>query len=185
MIFRKFYNDLVLEDTGRPSIFLAGPTSRYRSTQWRLEAVHQLMCHSALQACDVFIPELQDDFGTSSVEALFDGPLPAFAGMSKVSANVLEWESQRITTATVVLFWMPFTTAMVDDPLPGLTTRAEVSREIALGNRDRVVLGMPSNAVSGSHIRYWAHKGGFPIYTTLEDTVNAAVQMIVEKSVKF
>jgi hypothetical protein len=63
-----------------------------------------------------------------------------------------------------VLFWMPFAiTADDGDPasLPGFTTRAEVSRELARASH-RIVLGMPPGAFSSSHIRYHAQRRGDP-----------------------
>jgi hypothetical protein len=59
-------------------------------------------------------------------------------------------------------------------PLPGYTTRAEVSRELA---RDpaRLVLGMPPEAQADGHIRYHAHAAGVRIHESLEETVHAAV----------
>ncbi len=73
---------------------------------------------------------------------------------------------------------MPFVIAAEADPasLPGFTTRAEVSRELA---RDphRIVLGMPpTGVVSGGHIRYHAHLQGVPIHDTLEEAVRAALE---------
>jgi hypothetical protein len=96
--------------------------------------------------------------------------------MRPVSHGVLRWETAGIEHASVVLFWMPFRIAGEDDPasLPGFTTRAEVSRELA---RDpaRVVLGMPPGALSGGHIRFHAHRAGVPIAGTLEETLAAAL----------
>ncbi|QRO00712.1 hypothetical protein JRI60_17600 [Archangium violaceum] len=94
--------------------------------------------------------------------------------MRTTSYNILRWETAGIEQATVVLFWMPFQLAPEGDPLPGFTTRAEVSRELARAPA-RIVLGMPPGALSSSHIRYHAHQGGVPIHDTLEDTVAAAV----------
>jgi hypothetical protein len=71
---------------------------------------------------------------------------------------------------------MPFVIAAEDDPesLPGFTTRAEVSRELARAP-DRIVLGMPAGAFSSGHIRYHAHRGGVPIHETLAATIDAAL----------
>jgi hypothetical protein len=97
-------------------------------------------------------------------------------GMRAVSYNILDWETTGIEHATCVLFWMPFAIAADDDPdsLPGFTTRAEVSRELARAP-GRIVLGMPRGALSSGHIRYHAHRGGVPIHDTLAATVDAAL----------
>jgi hypothetical protein len=78
---------------------------------------------------------------------------------------------------------MPFVIAAADDPasLPGFTTRAEVSRELARDPR-RVVLGMPRGALSGGHIRFHAHRAGVAVATTLEDTLAAALARLASES---
>ena len=90
--------------------------------------------------------------------------------------NILRWETAGIERSSVVLFWMPFFIAAEDDPasLPGFTTRAEVSRELARAP-ERIVLGMPGGALSSGHIRYHAHLRGVRIHETLEQTVAAAL----------
>lgn len=95
--------------------------------------------------------------------------------MRAVSHDILRWETDGIERATVVLFWMPFSIAAEDDPasLPGFTTRAEVSRELAR-DPSRLVLGMPPGAVSGGHIRFHAHHAGVPVVPTLEEALMAA-----------
>jgi hypothetical protein len=60
------------------------------------------------------------------------------------------------------------------DTLPGFTTRAEVSRELARAP-NRIVLGMPASAFSSGHIRYHAHRGGVPIHETLAATIDAVL----------
>jgi hypothetical protein len=71
---------------------------------------------------------------------------------------------------------MPFAIGADGDPdsLPGFTTRAEVSRELARAP-GRIVLGMPAGALSSGHIRYHAHRGGVSIHDTLAATVDAAL----------
>jgi hypothetical protein len=99
--------------------------------------------------------------------------------MRATSHNILRWETTGIEHATVVLFWMPFAIAAADDPasLPGFTTRAEVSRELAR-DPSRIVLGMPEGSLSSAHIRYHAHRAGVPIAVTLAATVDAAVALM-------
>ena len=99
-------------------------------------------------------------------------------GMRPASYGILDWETEGIERASVALFWMPFVLTREDDPasLPGFTTRAEVSREIARAPR-RIVLGMPEGALSGSHIRYHAHHADVQIHATLAATVTAAIEL--------
>lgn len=156
-----------LEDT-ESSIFLAGPTSRGCRTRWRIDAV-ELLDNRGFSGT-VVIPEFRNrqfDRAAPIRFARSDCPAP---GMRPTSYGILEWETIGIERSTCVLFWMPF----VPGSLPGLTTRAEVSRELARAP-ERIVLGMPPGELSGSHIRYHAHKGGVTIHETLPATVDAAL----------
>ena len=107
---------------------------------------------------------------------IFDHGRSPAPGMKPSSYNVLRWETTGIEKTTRVVFWMPFALAAVDDPasLPGFTTRAEVGREVTRAPQ-RVVLGMPPGALSGSHIRYHAHAAGVRVWETLEETMAASV----------
>lgn len=172
-----FYDDRPLAprlaDAG-PSIFLAGPTSRGCRTRWRLDAVELLSGRGFTGA--VIIPEFRDRLFSEAAAAHFAGDACPVPGMRPVSYNILDWETTGIERATCILFWMPFAIAAEDDPdsLPGFTTRAEVSRELARAP-DRIVLGMPAGAFSSGHIRYHAHRGGVPIHETLAATIDAAL----------
>ena len=169
-----FYDDPLADVPIPSSIFLAGPTARgVRRTPWRAEALAWLEARGF--GGTVVVPEPREglfDDVTSRVFGRAPSPVP---GMRAVSHDILRWETTGIERVTVVLFWMPFAIAAPDDPasLPGFTTRAEVSREIA---RDptRIVLGMPARALSASHIRFHAHRAGLSIATTLEETLGAA-----------
>jgi hypothetical protein len=165
-----FYDDVL---DGRPlprSIFLAGPTSRGCRTQWRLDAIAQLGDVTAI------VPEFRDGRFDGNVQTRFGAPASPIPNMRSTSYNILRWETAGIEGASIVVFWMPFRIAAIDDAasLPGFTTRAEVSREL---QRDpsRIVLGMPAGALSGSHIRFHAHAAGLPIYETLDETIAAAL----------
>jgi hypothetical protein len=172
-----FYDDQDLEDrlaSAPRSLFLAGPTSRgVTRTAWRAQALELLSAYGYDGV--VVLPEFRDGlFDRRAPEVFGRGQSPA-PNMRAQSYAVLRWETCGIERTTTVLFWMPFRIGPADDPdsLPGFTTRAEVGRELA---RDptRLVLGMPSWALSGSHIRYHAHAAGLRIWETLAETVTAA-----------
>ena len=168
-----FYDDVL---DGRPiadSIFLAGPTARGVRTAWRLEALELLALRGF--AGTVVIPEFREARFDDAAPVRFGEPASPVAGMRATSFNILAWETTGIESVSVVLFWMPFAIAGEHDPasLPGFTTRAEVSRELAR-DPSRIVLGMPAGALSGSHIRYHAHRANVRVWATLAETVDAA-----------
>jgi hypothetical protein len=172
-----FYDDHDLEQylAGQRSVFLAGPTARgVQRTPWRARAIELFESHSYDGV--LVLPEFRDRPFEERVKEVFSKPESPVPGMQARSFNVLHWETRGIELTKTVLFWMPFTIAEEDDPasLPGFTTRAEVSREMARAP-SRVVLGMPPKKVlSGGHIRYHAFRGGLRIWDTLEETVRAA-----------
>lgn len=172
----RFYDDTLTDDDALTdvglSIFLAGPTSRNARTAWRIEAMRVPFEGMWI------VPEFYAapfDIAAPRRFARDASPAP---GMRPVSYGILEWETTGIERASVVLFWMPFAITREDDPasLPGFTTRAEVSREIARAP-SRIVLGMPEGAHSGSHIRYHAHHANVRIHGTLAATVAAAIDL--------
>lgn len=165
-----------------PSIFLAGPTSKGGRTRWRLDAIDLLGARGFAGA--VIVPEFRDRPFGEAAATHFAGDACPVPGMRPVSYNILDWETTGIERASCVLFWMPFAIAAEDDPasLPGFTTRAEVSRELARAP-DRIVLGMPAGALSSSHIRYHAHRGGVPIHDTLAATIDAALARVGHRAI--
>jgi hypothetical protein len=169
------YDDVLEPPFGR-SIFLAGPTSSGSRTAWRLDALALLEARGFAGA--VIVPEFRAGSFAELAPVRFGAPPSPTASMRATSFNILHWETTGIEHASVVLFWMPFALAAVDSPasLPGFTTRAEVSRELAR-DPSRIVLGMPETALSGSHIRYHAHRASVPMATTLEATVDAALAL--------
>lgn len=173
-----FYDDEPLPFGRGSSIFLAGPTSRgVQRTAWRREALELLEARSFTGT--VVLPEFRDGLFEVRAPIVFGAPASPVPGMRAIAHNVLHWETAGIEHASVVLFWMPFVIGHIDDPasLPGFTTRAEVSRELAR-DPSRIVLGMLPNAFSSSHIRYHAHHAGMPIHRTLAATIDAALQKI-------
>lgn len=138
-----FYDEPDLEGRlrGQRSIFLAGPTARgVNRTAWRAQALELSKDFDGI----VVLPEFEQtlfDIGVRTRYCHGECPVP---GMRVESYNVLHWETQGIELVTTVLFWMPFSIAEVNSPdsLPGFTTRAEVSRELARDPK-RLVLGMP------------------------------------------
>ena len=151
-----YYDDVELEAAlaeRAPSLFLAGPTvRRTRRTPWRREALGRLAALGF--SGTVVIPEFRDRPFEEAAAEVFASPPGQAPGMRTESFNILRWETCGIERSTAVLFWMPFALGRRDDPIsmPGFTTRAEVSRELAR-DPSRIVLGMPRRVVSGSQIR--------------------------------
>lgn len=169
--------DVLLAEAPR-SIFLAGPTShRALRTPWRGEALSLLERRGFSGA--VVVPEFRSAPFAEVVADRFgrgESPVPHMRG---TSYEIVDWETCGIERTTAVLFWMPFRIGLEEDPdsLPGFTTRAEVSRELARAPH-RIALGMPLGALSGSHIRYHAFRGGVQIHEILEETVDAALALV-------
>jgi hypothetical protein len=181
-----FYDDPILRSPLPVSIFLAGPTAAgVNRTPWRKEAIAWLEAKGF--AGTAILPEFRDGFFDERAPVVFGTkiePERVIPGMRAVSQNILTWETAGIESAAVVLFWMPFALAAPSDPssLPGFTTRAEVSREIAR-DPSRVVLGMPAKSLSSGHIRFHAHQAGVTIASTLVDTLEAALKKIATVAV--
>ena len=184
MISTIFYDDPSPKASLPRSIFLAGPTCRSGRTAWREEALAILAARGFTGT--VILPEFRDGKFADRVPTRFAGSPSPVPGMRDTSYHTLVWETNGIEHAHVVLYWMPFGhEANADDAssLLGLTTRAEVSREIARPRRRLLperfaVLGMPPNALSASHIRFHAHQDGWKIESSLTATVDAALEKL-------
>ena len=170
----RFYDDILDGTPIARSIFLAGPTAQGCRTPWRLDVLARLAERGFTGT--VLLPEFRDGRFADRVGERFGAPPSAIPELRATTYNILQWETTGIERVTVVLFWMPFALAAEADPasLPGFTTRAEVSREIQRDPR-RIVLGMPTGALSGGHIRYHAHHAGIPVAHTLDETIDAAL----------
>ena len=171
-------DDALAAHHAAPSVFLAGPTRRAlddvpRLTPWRARAVE--LFRSGGFDGTLVVPEFRERTFAAAVQERFGGAPTCVPGMKATSCGVLAWETAGIEHASVVLFWMPFSLGDDDASLPGFTTRAEVSRELAR-DPSRVVLGMPEGALSSSHIRFHAHAAGLVVYPTLEDTVASTLR---------
>lgn len=163
-----FYDDPAPVKPVRPSVFLAGPTRRgARRTPWRAAALDLLEDRGFPGT--VTVPEFRHGTFQDLAPSVF-GSSEAVPGLSPVQSGVLAWETAGLASASTVLFWMPF-----GPDMPGLTTRGELARELEL-NPGRLVLGMPSETGSSSHVRYHAHRVGVLIVETLEQAVQAAIE---------
>ena len=168
----RFYDDPPVPSAR--SVFLAGPTARTGTrTPWRAQAL--ALFEAAGFDGELVLPEFRDR--TFRHEYFDDGKPSTVPGMRRPSQRILEWETGCIDAASVLLVWMPFTISDDDASLPGFTTRAEVARAIAQ-RRLKMQLGMPKGAVSGGHIRFHAHHGGYSIADSLEACVEGALALI-------
>lgn len=170
MVEREVYYDDPPLTKNQLSVFLAGPSSH---AKWRGDAVKMLR-EGGFKGT-IVIPEFRSGVFDKS---RFDDCKPStIPGMSRSSELIMEWETQGIDNSTVLMVWMPYTG--FDDPRQwtGLSTRGESARAI-ICNRSGLVLGMPSDAFRSGQDRFHAYKKGIPIHTTLESSVNAALEML-------
>lgn len=169
-----YYEDPPLAERLPGSMFLVGPSvGCLERTPWRLQAM-TLARSMGYQGVFV-VPEFSR--GGFRREPFDDGQPSTIRGMHRSTQRIMQWETAGIDHADVVLAWMPFTCTEKDDPesRPGFATRSEVSRAIE-GRRIDLVLGMPPGALAGAQVRYHA-EGHYPVYETLEETVQAAVRV--------
>ena len=136
------------------SIFLAGPTPRDKdTTSWRPEAIELL--EKLGYDGHVFVPEPRDG---------------KFAGDY---VDQVEWETQALNQADVIVFWVPRSMRT----MPALTTNIEFGLWADTG---KCVLGTPPEA---EHVRYFqwiATKMKIPNYSTLEATLQEAIAKVGE-----
>jgi hypothetical protein len=136
------------------SLFLAGPTPRKhtRLPSWRPEALRILSEIFEFKG-DVYVPE------------------PAsFKPYDDFDAEVqVAWEWTGISCATVVPFWIP---RDLQD-MPGFTSNVEFG---LLASSGKAILGFPQDAPHTGYLRRLAERFHVPVFTTLYDTLDAAVE---------
>lgn len=135
-----------------PAVFLAGPTPRSPDVpSWRPEAL-QILERLAFDGL-VFVPEPRD--GVWKNDYTFQ----------------IEWEDEGLRRADCIAFWI----ARRMDTMPALTTNDEWGTWKASG---KCVLGLPEWAEHVRYQRFHANKLGVPIFTTLPETLRAAVALV-------
>lgn len=141
------------------SIFLAGPTPRTSSVDsWREDALKILRT----QGFDgtIFVPEPRDGIFSQSY------------------TDQIQWEDEALNRADCILFWVP--RDMVT--LPGLTTNHEHGEWFKSG---KVVLGVPFPLPPHCrYLLYKADKESVQTATTLEETVENALNLVGEGSLR-
>lgn len=140
------------------SIFLAGPTPRDAHTpSWRREALRQL--DGLGYTGHVFVPE--DRVG----------------GFHGDYTDQVEWETDALKMADVIAFWIPRDMAN----MPALTTNVEWG---TWGDSGKAVLGAPPSATSVRYLKWQADQYKVPVFTTLEETIACAVNLVGEGALR-
>jgi len=143
-------------------VFLAGPTQRVPGKiSWRSLFVDLISKNNLDLDVDIVIPEwLDGDHEENKRKSGWTGK------------DVVTWEDTLISSADVVVFWMPFTLIPNDmSSLPGFTTRLELGMCLA-NDPDAIIAGMPPTCDLGAGaIRYYCTKHGVKIHSTLEEVV--------------
>ena len=148
----------------KPTIFLAGPTVRGNQPHlisWRPAAV-ALFKAKGFDG-NLIVPEFADPL--ESDQFRYDIPV---------------WEYTGLSNSDVIMFWVPRTKELI-----GLTTNHEHGYWIAR-DRAKVVYGRPSDAYRITYLDImWVEDAKrrdnptpCPIYTTLEKTVNATLELV-------
>jgi len=134
------------------SIFLAGPSPRQpEHPNWRIEALKLLkeMDYDGV----VFVPLTRDNQWEHSY------------------TNQLDWETECLNMADIVLFWVPRDL----ETLPAFTTNIEFGTWMHSG---KVVLGYPIGAPKMGAITYHSIRLGIPTAHNLSDTCYEALEQI-------
>lgn len=136
------------------AIFLAGPTPRSKRTaSWRPEALRLL-----------------EELGYDGVVFV---PDPIDGEWKHDYIDQVEWEEQCLHMADCILFWVPRELKK----MPAFTTNTEWG---VWQNSGKVVFGAPPNAVKVRYQHYYATKLKVPTADTLQETVQAAIDLIGE-----
>lgn len=134
------------------SIFLAGPTPRDSDTSsWRPEAIELL--EKLGYDGHVFVPEPRNGKFTGDY------------------VDQVEWETNALNQADVIIFWVPRDMKT----LPALTTNIEWGLWADTG---KCVLGTPVRAEHVRYLQWMAAKMKVPNYSTLEATLQEAVEKL-------
>lgn len=154
-------------DTWRPHIFLAGPTQRVPgNTSWRQHCLH-LLSDKGFEG-DVILPEWHNggDHEKNKKKIGWDVP-----------GTTTRWEKQYLTSAKLIIFWLPFTLIPGDmSSLPGLTTRLELGIWLEK-DPEKLIVGMPVECNLGDGpIKTYSADYGVRIYSTLEAVVDTTIQ---------
>ncbi len=149
----------------RPSIFLAGPTVRGHQphlTSWRFEAVEEFK-RQGFEG-DLIIPEF-----TSKTES------------DKSKPWIPMWEYNGLKKADCIMFWIPRTRELI-----ALTTNMEFGYWQAR-EPEKMVYGRPDDAYRMGYLDIMWVAVGFEhdtyspsIYTTLEKTIKASIELAYE-----
>jgi len=136
------------------SIFLAGPTPRDKSVpSWRPDALKAL---SDLGFNGhVFVPEPREGVFTEDY------------------VEQVEWESDALNMADVVVFWVP----REMKTMPALTTNVEFG---VWADSGKAILGYPEGAESVRYLQHMADKLKIPSVKTLPDTMTRALEILGE-----
>jgi len=140
------------------SIMLCGPTPRDPETKsWRPEAVE------LLKKLDfdghVFIPEPRD--------GKFRGDY----------VDQVEWETSALNQADIIIFWVPRNMKS----MPALTANIEWGLWADTG---KCVLGTPADAEHVRYLQWMASKMKVPNYSTLEATLQEAVEKLKDGALR-
>lgn len=134
------------------SLFLAGPSPRRRDDlDWRPDAL-------------AILERLE-----------FDGvvfvPLPRDGHWADHYEDQVEWETRYLHMADSIVFWVPRDLQR----LPGLTTNVEFGMWFDSG---KVVLGYPPVAANMRYLDWHAQQEHVPVFRSLEETLQTAVQRL-------
>lgn len=150
------YSDKPVIESGKPSIFLAGPTPRSLDViTWRIEAI------KILERFDydgvVYVPELEHD------NRDFD------------YTNQVWWERKALHNASVISFWIPR-----DEKMPAYTTNVEFGYWLSK-DADKVLYGRPDYASKVKYLDwlYSTETNRVP-YNNIDELLESAIKLSKE-----
>jgi 8-oxo-dGTP pyrophosphatase MutT (NUDIX family) len=146
-------------ETYSKSLFLAGPSLRpgqeKELVSWRIEALAYL----ENQGFDgvIFCPEHKDNIFPDNFD--YD--------------QQVGWEDKHLKMADLVVFWIP----RKIKTMPAFTSNIEWGKYEDTG---KVVYGHPEDAEKMNYLDYYADKYNVPVHKTLQETLDAALEMLGE-----